>query len=100
MDGQRFDGLTRELAQETSRRRVLRLAGGGLGAALLAALGAGKGARAQEGQGPPQWNHCISGGHTNPNDPEGAAKGCPKCKEGESCIPVFIPAGKFVCRCA
>ncbi len=39
MDGQRFDDLTRTLAAGTSRRRVLRVVGGGLAAALLGVLG-------------------------------------------------------------
>jgi hypothetical protein len=39
MDGERFDRLTKHLADGTSRRRVLRGLAGGVGAAALAALG-------------------------------------------------------------
>ena len=41
MDGQRFDELTRTMARGTSRRQALRLVGGGLAGALLAAVGRG-----------------------------------------------------------
>ena len=37
MDGQRFDDLTKAMANGATRRRALRLAGGGLAGALLAA---------------------------------------------------------------
>ncbi len=40
MDGQRFDAVTRALAAGTSRRAVLRTALGGIGAGLLAVVGA------------------------------------------------------------
>ena len=38
MDGQRFDDLTKALAGGATRRRALRLAGGGLAGALLAVV--------------------------------------------------------------
>jgi hypothetical protein len=41
MDAERFDGLTRAVAGGATRRRALRLAGGGLAGALLAAAGLG-----------------------------------------------------------
>ncbi len=40
MDGQRFDAMTKALAVGTSRRAVLRTALGGMGAGLLAVVGA------------------------------------------------------------
>ena len=56
MDGQRFDAITRSVAATldgrapgVSRRRALRLAGGGLVGALLAAAGFGRRAGAQGG---------------------------------------------------
>ncbi len=42
MDHNRFDDLTRALAQGTSRRQALRLLGGSLAGGLLAALGVGQ----------------------------------------------------------
>ena len=47
MDGQRFDSLARAMASGATRRRTLRLAGGGLAGALLAAAGLGRRARAE-----------------------------------------------------
>ena len=49
MDGQRFDALARAMAGGATRRRALRLAGGGLAGALLAAAGLGRRAGAQDG---------------------------------------------------
>ena len=48
MDGQRFDAVARAVARGATRREALRLVGGGLAGALLAAVGAGKRAGAQD----------------------------------------------------
>ena len=47
MDAERFDDLTKAMASGATRRRALRLAGGGLAGALLAAAGLSKRAGAQ-----------------------------------------------------
>ena len=49
LDGQRFDAMARAMANGATRRRALRLAGGGLAGALLAAVGLGRRAGAQDG---------------------------------------------------
>ena len=59
MDGQRFDAVTR--AAGTSRRRALRLLGGGLAGGALAAVGARRTAvRAQDESTSPECRQCIS----------------------------------------
>jgi len=44
MDGQRFDGLTRDLASSRTRRQALRLLAGGTLGAIFARLGVGQAA--------------------------------------------------------
>jgi hypothetical protein len=48
VDAERFDDLTKAMAGGATRRRALRLAGGGLAGALLAAAGLGRRAGAQD----------------------------------------------------
>ncbi len=48
MDAQRFDNLAKAMASGSTRRAALRLAGGGLAGALLAAAGLDRRAGAQE----------------------------------------------------
>ena len=60
MDGQRFDAMARAMAGGATRRRALRLAGGGLAGALLAA--AGLGGRAQADTCKASGKACKKGG--------------------------------------
>ena len=108
MDAHRFDGLTRALASGATRRRTLRLAGGGLAGALLAAAGLRDRAGAQEfgraifatceqnrepGEGPPF--------QTGPHDPLFVfSKPCPACPQDQVCATVVNPEGHLFCRCA
>jgi hypothetical protein len=106
MDGQRFDELTRSVAAGTSRRRVLRLAGGGLAAALLGVLGRGDQVAAAV-----VFGHCVSYGETGgpplfsgePGEGEVVSMGrpCPACAhiEGAFCAVVLNPGGELQCRC-
>ena len=118
MDGQRFDELTRTAAG-TSRRRALRLLGGGLAAALLGA--GGRAARAQTGA-PPIFSACNNGfvGTTGAGvvNPSGAASpdthkyaeegrfelmlpcgGDGDCPQGRTCVSGLNPSDRIVCRC-
>lgn len=118
MDGQRFDELTRTMAAGTSRRRVLRLAGGGLVGALLAITGGRARVRAEDlipspeirgpVEGPPLFTNCLNGSKgpliiQDPNDQllvsrpcGGSLDGCP----GDNiCIALVNPKGQLLCRC-
>ena len=108
MDGQRFDAITKAMAGGATRRRALRLVGGGLAGALLAAVGVGKRAEAQEfgravfvncdqnrepGDGPPF--------QTGPHDPLFVfSKPCPACPQDQVCVALVNPEGHLFCRCA
>jgi hypothetical protein len=101
MDGQRFDRLTGEVARATSRRRMLRLAGGGLGAAVLAALGRGSRTRAEQGS-PVYFSNCQEEPDVNvvePGELVVIAKPCGQCREGQLCVALVNPANQLVCRC-
>ncbi len=90
----------------TSRRRVLRLLGGGLAAALLGVLGRGDQAAAEV-----VFGHCVSYGETGgppefigePGEDELVYLGrpCPACAhiEGAFCEVVMNPGGELYCRC-
>ena len=103
MDGHRFDELTRMTAG-TSRRRALRLLGGGLAAALLAALG--RGDRAAAGV---FFTNCLDYGATSgppaiTHEPGGTVifqKLCPACPHPEEsvCAALIDPVGHLFCRC-
>ena len=107
MDAERFDDLTKAMASGATRRRALRLAGGGLAGALLAAVGVGERAEAQvtdravfatcdqnrePGDGPPFL--------TGPDDPVFVfAKPCPACRQDQLCAALVNPEGNLICRC-
>ena len=103
MGGHRFDELTR-MAAGMSRRRALRLLGGGLAAALLAALGRGDRAAAER-----IVSGCINYGETGgppviTGDPGGTLvfqQPCPACAhiEGAFCTAWVNPVNKLTCRC-
>ncbi len=109
MDAERFDGLARAMANGATRRRALRLAGGGLAGALLAAVGVGKRAGAQGAGGEqPLFTHCYNGEAAGPafddgiSIPIGDGKPCGgpgECREGQVCIALVNPAAKIFCRC-
>jgi hypothetical protein len=101
MDGRRFDQMTKAMANGATRRRALRLAGGGLGGALLAAAGLGRRAGAQPG--PPEGfdPHCPCATRACPRDffclqfgsTPGGRQGC-SC---QPCPPGFgVKAGQCV----
>ena len=95
-------------------RRALRLAGGGLAGALLAAVGVSRRAGAnhgpKEGEGRPEFEGGgCSHGHAGPyfdtpEDPwEGDALPCGggpnDCPHGTFCAAVVNPANQVLCRC-
>ena len=104
MDGQRFDAMTKAMASGSTRRRALRLAGGGLAGALLAAAGLGKRVAAQENQ--PVFPNCQEYGGPLIVDPGtddmtisrpcGPLQGCP---DGTVCASAVNPGNRLVCRC-
>ena len=103
MDGQRFDDLTRAMATGTSRRRLLRLGGGGLAGALLAATGLGHRARAD---GVAEFPGCVDyeqGGpaqiSVQPGEQVVVRKPCGACHGDQYCGVLLNPAGQIVCRC-
>ena len=100
----RMDVVAKAVARGTTRRQALRLAGGGLAGALLAAAGLGKRAGAQENG--PEFTDCRSSGGplitgigtdefriTKPCGPTG---GCP---DGKVCAALVNPVGQILCRC-
>ncbi|CAA9570042.1 MAG: hypothetical protein AVDCRST_MAG19-2682 [uncultured Thermomicrobiales bacterium] len=110
MDPQRFDAMAKAMANGATRRRALRLAGGGLAGALLAAAGLGKRARAQ---GRPVFTYCQRGlfneeGEKYPyitgpgTDDFEIAKPCGPahdCNQGKTCVALVNPVGQLLCRC-
>ena len=109
MDAERFDDLTKALAGGATRRRALRLAGGGLAGALLAAAGLRNRAGAQGAGGEqPEFTYCYNGEAAGPafdtgiSIPKGDGKPCGgpgECREGQICIALVNPVGKLLCRC-
>lgn len=110
MDGQRFDAMTKAVGRAATRRQVLRLAGGGLAGAMLAAVGQGRLAGAKGAGGEkPDWAFCAindgplfnsphSGGE--PSDHDG--RPCPGsfyCPQDRICISIMNPVGRYLCRC-
>ena len=105
MDAQRFDTMAKAVGRGTTRRQALRLAGGGLAGALLAAAGVGNRAGAQE---PPVIQNCrFAGGEgaqiINPGTddfriglPCGGDEDCP---QGRFCTQLVTASGRVVCRC-
>ena len=102
----RLDAVAKAVARGATRRQALRLAGGGLAGALLAAAGLGKRAGAQ---GAPRFVNCQNGlfdeGERYPyldlddfefHAPCGPAYGCP---EGKFCAAAINPGNHLVCRC-
>ena len=112
MDAERFDDLTKAMASGATRRRALRLAGGGLAGALLAAVGVSRRAGAehgpQEGEGRPEFTYC-SHGHAGPDfnteedpwvsDGKPCGGGPNDCPHGSICIALVNPVGHLGCRC-
>ena len=112
MDGTRFDNLTRTMATGTSRRRVLRLASGGLAAALLAAVGRGSRVDAAPGavERAPEFGYCVVGHpgvdwNTVAEGDRYEYEGLPcgggpnDCPAGKICVALVYPSGVFGCRC-
>ena len=107
MDAERFDSLTRVMASGSTRRRALRLAGGGLAGALLAAVGVGKRAEAQQDK--PIFSYCNDGeggvilNDVDLGDPQnGDALPCggnADCPGDKICISQVNPTGRIRCRC-
>ena len=105
MDGQWFDAMAKAVADGSTRRRALRLAGGGLAGALLAAAGLGRRAGAQENV--PEFTHCNSaeGGAVavNPGTDEFAlglpCGGNADCPQDKICIAAVNPGNQLACRC-
>ena len=109
MDGQRFDQMTRAMASGSTRRRALRLAGGGLAGALLAAAGLGRRASAQGPEGEkPLFTNCnpgsggvifhgldenVLGGDSLP------CGGNEDCPQDRVCASAVNPGNRVVCRC-
>ena len=96
MDAQRFDALARAMASGSTRRQTLRLAGGGLAGALLAAVGLAE-AAAQDLCKPP-GARCRRGGDCCSGlcrKRKGATRGrCRDCPSGtKPCAGSCIPAG-------
>ena len=85
LDGQRFDTWTRAMANGATRRRALRLAGGGLAGAVLAAVGVSRRAGARQDDPP-----CGQ-------DPRGGCGG--RCPRGRVCAIAGNPANRVVCLC-
>ena len=104
----RLDAVAKAVARGATRRQALRLAGGGLAGALLAAAGLGKRAGAHG----PMFAYCENGlfieGELLPyvegqgtddfelHAPCGPAYGC---HEGEICATALNPGNQIVCRC-
>ena len=125
MDGHRFDELTRTAAG-TSRRRALRLLGGGLAAALLGARGQAARAQPRQAPAPPLFQSCNGGLPGDPGttgagvvNPPGVGSpdaylyfkegdpfevwlpcgGDGDCPQGKVCVTAVNPGNRIVCRC-
>ena len=81
MDGQRFDGLARALAEASTRWRGLRLAGGAVAGALLAAAGLRDRAGAQ---GRPVFTYCRADGGPRPGVRPGGHGARLRARRGET----------------
>ena len=128
MDAQRFDAVAKAMASGSTRRQALRLAGGGLAGALLAAAGLGKRAGAQEENtkhcddlrarciadatecaGETEFFHrclersdapsCHAYFQACPDNCNMGERGCLGCTEGQFCTGLVNPSNRLVCRC-
>ena len=129
MDGQRFDQMTRAMAGGATRRQALRLAGGGLAGALLAAVGLGRRVGAQEScdvllarcteeiggacdglQGRPYLNCLEEQGRACSGYLEACTSNCGSndpsrrtceggCPQGGACTVALNAGSVIVCRC-
>ncbi len=103
MDGQRFDAMAKAMANGATRRLALRLAGGAMAGAVLAAAGLGRRVGAQENG--PEFAYCNKGPAVaiNPGTDEFELAlpcgGHADCPQGRICSTYIIPGNQIVCRC-
>ena len=102
MDAEQFDTMAKAMASGSTRRLALRLAGGAMAGALLAAAGLGRRAGAQ---GKPTFSHCNAGGggilwDQGEDEVEGLpCGGNEDCPQGRFCTSVLLPGNRLACRC-